>query len=218
MVEVFSLAVLSVTGFDGYIQYGQTNNSQSHDTTNGQAGGGGGISGSGSIWSGSSQVIWVSAGGVKYPIYLEPGWNDVEFWIPTIYPQDDWVECPIIIEAPGYILIPGGFEWAVITGIGAPPGPARLIIGDTVIPMDNVILTFEGSPSGQISHIEIGDTVYPEDNVFISKTVITTKTILIGDTVTPKDNTILATQIITSKGIQIGDTVTPKDNTILGEE
>lgn len=82
--------------------------------------GNGGISGSGEIWSSCEQTIWISAGGVKYPIYLKPGSNIVRFWIPNIFPEDTYIEEPIVIETYGYILIPAGFEWSIITGEDAP--------------------------------------------------------------------------------------------------
>lgn len=84
-------------------------------------GSGGGTYGSGTIWSGSSQDIWVDMGdGNKYPIHLEPGNNDVYIWIPAIYPEDQWIETTPKIEAPGYILIPGGFTWETVIKPEAP--------------------------------------------------------------------------------------------------
>lgn len=83
--------------------------------------GGGGMGGGGTIWSSCEQVIWISVNSApKYPIYLSSGWNDVHFWIPFIFPDEEWVEAPIIIEAPGYILIPAGFEIDVKTDEDAP--------------------------------------------------------------------------------------------------
>lgn len=84
-------------------------------------GGGGGCSGGGTIWSDSEQVIWISVNNApKYPVLLHPGNNDVKFWIPFIFPDDEWIEAPLIIEAPGYILIPAGFEFGVKKGKNAP--------------------------------------------------------------------------------------------------
>lgn len=91
----------------------------------GGAGGGtgGGMIGSGNIWSGTSQDIWVGIGnGNKYPIHLEPGNNNVHFWIPNLRPEDVWEETTPTIEAPGYILIPGGFEFETIINPEAPLG------------------------------------------------------------------------------------------------
>jgi hypothetical protein len=84
-------------------------------------GSGGGTYGHGTIWSGSSQDIWVDMGdGNKYPIHLEPGNNDVYIFIPSIYPEDLWIETTPKIEAPGYILIPGGFTWETVIKPEAP--------------------------------------------------------------------------------------------------
>jgi hypothetical protein len=84
-------------------------------------GSGGGTYGSGEIWSSSSQDIWVDMGdGNKYPIHLNPGSNKVYIWIPAIYPEDLWIETTPQIEAPGYILIPGGFEWETVIKPEAP--------------------------------------------------------------------------------------------------
>lgn len=180
------MATLGVTGFDGSIEY-KYSSSQSHDYTDGQAGGGGGISGSGPIWSSTDQIIWVNAGGVKYPIHLKPGWNDVQFWIPTIYPQDGWVQSPIVIEAPGYILIPGGFEWGVITGIGAHPSPMLFGIVDSVTVADSCTIIFE-SPSSKDINIAIADTVVASDSVDIVFKAVETVQIAIADTVVASDN------------------------------
>lgn len=84
---------------------------------------GGGMVGSGNIWSGTDQDIWIDIGnGNKYPIHLEPGNNDVHFWVPNIRPEDIWEETTPKIEAPGYILIPGGFEFETIINPEAPLG------------------------------------------------------------------------------------------------
>jgi hypothetical protein len=58
--------------------------------------------------------------GNKYPIHLEPGNNDVYIFIPSIYPEDLWIETTPKIEAPGYILIPGGFTWETVIKPEAP--------------------------------------------------------------------------------------------------
>lgn len=127
------MAFLSVDKFDGFIYYSE--DKLSGGSTGGIATGGndnygkgsssGGFGGSGSIWSSCEQVIWVSCGGLRYPIYLKPGWNDVWFWIPNIFPDDTWVESQIVIESDGYILIPAGFEWTIITGEDAPYYPSN---------------------------------------------------------------------------------------------
>lgn len=84
---------------------------------------GGGMVGSGNIWSGTDQDIWIDIGnGNKYPIHLEPGNNDVHFWVPNIRPEDIWEETTPKIEAPGYILIPGGFVFETIINPEAPLG------------------------------------------------------------------------------------------------
>ena len=125
---------LGVIKGDGYIGYppppsggggsGYGGGSSGWGSGGGAGGGsGGGTYGSGTIWSGSSQDIWIDmGGGNKYPIHLEPGYNDVNVWIPTIYPEDKWVETTPTIEAPGYILIPGGFEWETTINPAAPLG------------------------------------------------------------------------------------------------
>lgn len=112
------MAVMNVAAYSGQIIYNSTPSAQfpSYET-----GGTGGVSGKGQVWSDSSQIMWIQLdSGVKYPVYLEPGWNDIEFWIPNIYPEDIWLEAPLIIEVPGYILIPAGFEWDVLTDESAP--------------------------------------------------------------------------------------------------
>lgn len=91
------------------------------DGSGGGYGGGGGIGGGGSVWSDSEQLIWISVNDApKYPVWLQPGWNEVHFWIPFIFPDDEWIEAPLIIEAPGYILIPAGFEFNIKTDEDAP--------------------------------------------------------------------------------------------------
>lgn len=87
---------------------------------------GGGCDGGGNAWSDSAQLIWISINKApKYPIWLEPGWNEIYFWIPFIFPDDEWVEAPIIIEAPGYVLIPAGFEFNIKTDEKAPVKPSN---------------------------------------------------------------------------------------------
>lgn len=120
------MAVLGVKKWNGSIVY-YSNPSSVDDSINNpwpphRKGGGGGISGGGVIWSSVEQVIWIKYGGAPpYPVYLKPGNNDVKFWIPTLYPDDGWIEATLEIEAPGYILIPAGFEWDVLTGENVPP-------------------------------------------------------------------------------------------------
>lgn len=85
------------------------------------AGGYGGVDGGGSVWSDSEQLIWVSINDApKCPVWVQPGWNEIQFWIPFIFPDDEWIEAPLIIEAPGYILIPAGFEINIKTSEDAP--------------------------------------------------------------------------------------------------
>ena len=87
--------------------------------------GGGGCGGSGSLWSSSGGVMWVKADSAPpYPIYLKPGWNDVWWWIPWLFPDSRFEDVTIEIVAPGYILIPAGFEWWMSEPEGAPVGPA----------------------------------------------------------------------------------------------
>lgn len=122
---------LDVIKGDGYIGYPPPKNGQgfgggSSGWGSGSGAGGstgGGMTGSGNIWSGSSQDIWVDLGnGNKYPVHLEPGDNNVNIWIPNIRPEDTWEETTPSIEAPGYILIPGGFEWETNINPDAPLG------------------------------------------------------------------------------------------------
>ena len=136
---------LSVTKGNGYIYYPKTygpgsssggsggsgggsgtNNSGSPGWGNGQGTGGGtggGMRGSGTIWSATEQTIWIDLGnGNKYPVYLKPGFNNVEIWLPNILPEDMWQETTPKIESEGYILIPGGFSWETIINPEAPLG------------------------------------------------------------------------------------------------
>lgn len=119
------MATLSCNNESGFIAYG-TNDGGS----GGSGGHGGGFGGGGAIWSSQEQVIWISAGGLRYPVYLKPGWNDVKFWVPYIFPEDTWIESPIIIETEGYILIPAGFEWTFVTGKDAPYIPGNQKMAD----------------------------------------------------------------------------------------
>lgn len=117
---------------NGFIKY-STSNDEDNSGGNGYGGGSrydngggkGGFGGSGSMWSSCEQVIWISAGGLRYPIYLKAGWNEVKFYIPNIFPEDTWVETTIIIESTGYLLIPAGFSWFFETGEDAPKAPAN---------------------------------------------------------------------------------------------
>ena len=115
---------LGVVQGDGYLYYprklsssgGGSSSWGSGDTT-------GGMIGSGTIWSSSEQVIWIdNGGGIRYPIQLLPGDNHVEIRLPTITNKDTWTETTPTIVAPGYILIPGGFEWETIIKPDAPLG------------------------------------------------------------------------------------------------
>ena len=119
------MAILGVKRWNGRIVY-YSNPSSVDDNINNpwpphRKGGGGGISGGGVIWSSVEQVIWIKYDGAPpYPVYLKPGYNDIKFWIPTLYPDDMWIDATLEIIAPGYILIPAGFEWDVLTGENVP--------------------------------------------------------------------------------------------------
>lgn len=121
------MAILGAKKWNGAIYY---NKNPSDDDTytwpdDRTRGSGGGTSGEGGIWSSVAQVIWIKYDGAPaYPVYVEPGYNEIKFWIPNIFPEDLWIEAKLEIEAPdGYILIPAGFEWDIITGENAPPAP-----------------------------------------------------------------------------------------------
>lgn len=126
------MAVLGTGKRSGSIRYPYSK----PDSTSSGSNGGGGTGGGGTIWSGSDQIIWISTGGVKYPIHLKPGKNDISFWIPALFPEDTWIECPLVIEAPGYILIPAGFKFDIFTGEDAPVGPGSLNIADKLSIVD----------------------------------------------------------------------------------
>lgn len=129
-------------------------------------GGGGGICGSGEIWSSEEQIVWVSAGGVRYPMLLKPGINRVWFWIPSIYPEDTWTSSSLVFESSGYILIPAGFEWNTFTGVGAPPEPMVVRMGDSVVIGDSWFISFRKPDPGS-GDLYITDSVDIEDNVKI---------------------------------------------------
>lgn len=201
-----------MSGFDGYIysSYPESG-TPSFDNTGGIAGGGGGASGGGSIWSGSGQTIWVDFGGVKYPVYVNPGDNDIGFWIPAIFPDDTFVDSPIIIETPGYILIPGGFEWGIIHGVNSPNTP--LIIGmlDSVIPSDSFVISFESISKDKT--LEVKDTIIPMDNFeIVMNTPMVPNSIEITDTIIPMDNLDLVFNKVKFSSVEIIDSITPVDN------
>ena len=82
----------------------------------------GGMGGYGSIWSGTEQIIWVSVGNSpKVPVYLEPGDNDVWFYIPYIFPDEEVDEGSLKIESEDYIWIPAGFRIIKTPAEDAPP-------------------------------------------------------------------------------------------------
>lgn len=161
------MGILNVINKSGFISYSTDKNSKDIWNRRG-GGGGGGFGGGGGIWSSCEQIMWVSAGGLKYPVYLKPGMNNVEFWVPHIFPDITIIESPIVIETDGYILIPAGFEWIFITGEDAPPCPANQKMADKItfkdfydieiyskpisIDLDNVVdkLNF-----GDVSHLEL---------------------------------------------------------------
>lgn len=114
---------LGVVKGNGYLYYPKNGSSPSDSDGWGSGVTSGGMIGSGVIWSSTSQTIWIDLGnGNKYPVQLEPGPNKVEINIPNILPEDKWEETTPKIEAPGYILIPGGFEWQIIITPEAPLG------------------------------------------------------------------------------------------------
>lgn len=80
------------------------------------SGGPGGLRGGGWVWTGFPQLIRIGGNGLlgQY-IWLKEGWNEIEFFIPFIYPKDVWLpNVQITIESDGYILIPAGFTWEVL--------------------------------------------------------------------------------------------------------
>jgi len=93
----------------------------------------GGMGGGGEIWSDSEQIIWIKVNDAPaYPIKLKPGTNKIKFWVPYIFPKDEWVEAAIIIEAKGYILIPVGFEFNLQTTKDAPVLPGNPKMTDSL--------------------------------------------------------------------------------------
>lgn len=165
---VYGMLSLSAITSDGYIFYDPNGsgfpNIAGNDTS--PPGGGGGVAGGGSIWSSCDQIIWVSCGGLRYPIWVKAGWNDIWFWIPSIFPNDTWIDATLIIEADGYILIPAGFEWNVVTGIGAPPEPLVIRFIDKIAVKDSVYIDFRYP---DIPHDPvIIDTVDIRDEVYIA--------------------------------------------------
>ena len=116
------MATLDVKAGSGSVTYNVSGNYGAEPPSG--SGSDSGAEGGGTIWSDSSQIIWVQADSApEYPIQLQPGNNDVHFWAPTILPKDEAVEAPIVIKAPGYILIPAGFEFSIKTGKNAPVIP-----------------------------------------------------------------------------------------------
>lgn len=122
------MAILGVRAYSGSIRYPY---SKPTGTSAGD-GGGGGTGGGGVIWSSTDQIIWITIGSVKYPVHLKPGKNDISFWIPSLFPEDTWIETQLVIEAPGYILIPAGFKFDIFTGEGAPSGTSILKLTDKI--------------------------------------------------------------------------------------
>lgn len=141
----------------------------------GTGGGGSGVGGGGPMWSDSDQLIWIQVDdGAKYPVWLEPGWNDVHFWIPSIYPDDVWIDAPIIIEAPGYILIPAGFEWEVVTSPNAPEKLGNQKMSDRLRFVDIYDIEIQEVPK-PIDLDNIIDEIKFED--FITSEIINTSSI-----------------------------------------
>lgn len=165
------MAIMNVLAYSGQIVY-NTNPDKPFPSVAGGGGTGGGTGG-GSIWSDSSQIIWIRIdSGVKYPVRLEPGWNDIKFWIPSLYPEDVWIEAPLIIEAPGYILIPAGFEWDILTDESAPEKLGNRKMSDGLKFIDTYDIEII-TPSKPIDIDKIIDEL--EFNDFIDSDIITTK-------------------------------------------
>ena len=156
---------LGVYKGDGYLYYSEKSLMPEGGTeviegsaSLGSGGASGGLSGSGKIYSGGSQTIWISLdNGNKYPIYLEPGWNDVVIFIPNIIPEDMWIETNITIESDGYILIPGGFEWQVDIKQDAPLGLSSPRITDR-FEFKDIYDILKETPEPPINLDEILDT------------------------------------------------------------
>lgn len=122
----------------------------------------------GYIWSGSDQTIWINTGsGIKYPIRLKPGWNQVWAEIPIIVPRDDNGDHNITIEAPGYILIPGGFTIEIITSDDAPLGLSSPRIVDNV-EFDDGYFVEKYTPSVPIDLDDIVDEIEFSDIADVS--------------------------------------------------
>lgn len=121
---------LEVLPCDGYLYYPtKSDNDPNNDKNNNNNNNNNNIpnknyiDGNGKIYSSTAQIIFINVGdSIKYPVVLEPGWNDVHIHIPIIRPDDVWEETTITIESEGYILIPGGFEWEIIVSPEAPLG------------------------------------------------------------------------------------------------
>ena len=111
------MATLNVKKGDGNIHYRIGGYETGHAPDRPWSSGGiGGIGGGGFVWCGFPQLIKIGGDGLldQY-IWLGKGWNEVEFYIPFIYPDNTWLpNVQITIESQGYILIPAGFTWEVI--------------------------------------------------------------------------------------------------------
>lgn len=89
----------------------------------GSTSGTGGVELSGQVFSDKGGLIYVSIGdGPKLPVWLEPGWNDVNIWYPFIFPDAQVIDATINIDTNGgYILIPAGFKIKSQQSKQAPP-------------------------------------------------------------------------------------------------
>lgn len=76
----------------------------------------GALEAKGSIWSDSEQTIEIVVPGtnVKTYIKVEPGWNKIYVKLPIVTDTPKPIKPSIEIKAPGYLLIPAGFNWSVI--------------------------------------------------------------------------------------------------------
>ena len=120
----------NVINSDGLLFYSESSGGHSGNNfpPSGGAGGGGGgggnggLGGYGGIWSGTEQIIWVSVNNSpKVPVYLKPGDNDIWFYIPYIFPDEEVDEGSLKIESEDYIWIPAGFRIIKTPAEDAPP-------------------------------------------------------------------------------------------------
>ena len=81
-----------------------------------------GIMGHGTIYSSQDQLIYINIDGtgISYPIYLEAGYNEVDFWIPFESSEATNVDLNITVSAQDYIEIEKGFTWDIYSSLDAP--------------------------------------------------------------------------------------------------